>query len=234
MKTVLKSIFPLIISFSCFSQSSGKENLNLVFYSECSNKIITPEFDIDIVPQSENVKILTYYIERGEWISQNTITIDLRKNDTIRIPKILFGGGNELHSQHWTYLNCDEICEGKETDSLKLFFNLQWRPIYTYTPLKSTYEEMTNSSHLNIIQSDEVRSAIVKMYNSYEDLEKDEDFLLDYFKNLVNELSKKVTSIYNPSIEDILALSKDKYIMNSIRLNGAYSRLNNYNESKRN
>lgn len=124
----------------------------------------------------------------------------------------------------------DMLSEGKETDSLKLFFNLQWRPIYTYTPLKSTYEEMTNSSHLNIIQSDEVRSAIVKMYNSYEDLEKDEEFLLDYFKNLVNELSKKVTSIYNPSIEDILALSKDKYIMNSIRLNGAYSRLNNYNE----
>ena len=116
MKTVLKSIFLLIISFSCFSQNSGKENLNLVFYSECSDKIITPEFDIDIVPQSENVKILTYYIERGEWISQNTITINLRKNNTIRIPKILFGGGNELHSQRWTYLNCNKTCEGKETD----------------------------------------------------------------------------------------------------------------------
>tara|TARA_R110002049_G_scaffold239565_1_gene412867 strand:+ start:1445 stop:2152 length:708 start_codon:yes stop_codon:yes gene_type:complete len=124
----------------------------------------------------------------------------------------------------------DMLREGKETDSLNLFFNLQWRPIYAYTPLKSTYEEMTNSSHLNIIQSDEIRSAIVKMYNSYEDLEKDEDFLLEYFKNLVNELSKKVASIYNPSIDDILALGNDKYIMNSIRLNGAYSRLNNYNE----
>ncbi|MEM5566904.1 DUF6090 family protein [Psychroserpens sp. AS72] len=124
----------------------------------------------------------------------------------------------------------DMLREGKETDSLNLFFNLQWRPIYAYTPLKSTYEEMTNSSHLNIIQSDEIRSAIVKMYNSYEDLEKDEDFLLEYFKNLVNELSKKVASIYNPSVDDILALGNDKYIMNSIRLNGAYSRLNNYNE----
>ena len=116
MKTTLESIFLLIISFSCFSQNSGKENLDLVFYSECSDKIISPEFDIDIVHGSENVKILTYYIERGEWISQNTITIDLRKNDTIRIQKILFGGGNELHSQRWTYLNCNKICEGKETD----------------------------------------------------------------------------------------------------------------------
>lgn len=116
MKKLLNSILLLIFSLSCFSQNSGNKNLNLVFYSECSGKIITPEFDIDIVPESENVKILTYYIERGEWISQNTITIDLRKNDTIKIPKILFGGGNELHSQRWTYLNCNEICEGKETD----------------------------------------------------------------------------------------------------------------------
>jgi len=116
MKILLKSIFLLLISLSCFSQNSGNENLNLVFYNECSGKIITPEFDVDIVPESENVKILTYYIERGEWISQNTITIDLRKNDTIKIPKILFGGGNELHSQRWTYLNCNKICKGKEID----------------------------------------------------------------------------------------------------------------------
>tara|TARA_B110000908_G_C10038154_1_gene350528 strand:+ start:16 stop:636 length:621 start_codon:yes stop_codon:yes gene_type:complete len=116
MKIVLKSIFLLFLSLSCFSQNSGNSNLNLVFYSECYRKIITPEFDVDIIPQSKNVKILTYYIERGEWISQNTITIDLRKNDTIKIPKILFGGGNELHSQRWTYLNCSKVCEGKETD----------------------------------------------------------------------------------------------------------------------
>ena len=124
----------------------------------------------------------------------------------------------------------DMLSEGKENDSLKLYFNLQWRPIYPYTPLKSTYEEMTNSSHLNIIKSDDIRSAIVKMYNSYEDLEKDEAFLLEYFKSLVNELSKKITTIYDPSIDNILALGKDNYVMNSIRLNGAYSRLNNYNE----
>jgi antitoxin component YwqK of YwqJK toxin-antitoxin module len=116
MKKLLNSIFLLIFSLSSFSQNSESEKLNLVFYSECSGKIITPEFDIDIVPESKNAKILTYYIERDDWISQNTITIDLRKTDTIKIPKILFSGGNELHSQRWTYLNCNKICEGKETD----------------------------------------------------------------------------------------------------------------------
>ena len=105
----------IILSNTSFA-NSGNENPNLVFYSKCSGKIITPEFDMDIIPESKNVKILTYYIERGEWISQNTITIDLRKNDTIKIPKIMFAGGSELHSQRWTYLSCDKICEGKEID----------------------------------------------------------------------------------------------------------------------
>ncbi|WP_180957889.1 hypothetical protein [Psychroflexus sp. MES1-P1E] len=57
---------------------------------------------IQILPDSDTIKILTYHIESGEWISQNTVTIDLRKNDTIKIPRILFGGGNDLHSKRWT------------------------------------------------------------------------------------------------------------------------------------
>jgi hypothetical protein len=120
--------------------------------------------------------------------------------------------------------------EGKEKDSLREFFNLQWRPIYPYTPLKSTYEEITNSSHLNIIKSDILRTEIVKLYNSYEDLEKDEDFLLQYFSKLVQELSRNVPNIYAPTTKDILAVGKKPYILNSIRLNGAYTRLNNYKE----
>ncbi|AFU69524.1 hypothetical protein P700755_002801 [Psychroflexus torquis ATCC 700755] len=101
IKILLNFIFLLVLSHLSFSQNSESANLNLVFYSECSGKIITPEFDIDIVPESDTIKILTYYIERAEWISQNTITIDLRKNDTIKIPRILFGRGNELYSKRY-------------------------------------------------------------------------------------------------------------------------------------
>jgi len=124
----------------------------------------------------------------------------------------------------------DMLIERKAGDSLLTYFSLQWRPIYPYTPLQSTYDEMTNSSHLNIIKSDEIRGAIVKMYNSYVDLEKDEAILIEYFKNLVNELSRNVPEIYDPKIEEVLNLGNDTYIMNSIRLNGAFSRLNNYKE----
>ncbi|MFD1016197.1 toxin-antitoxin system YwqK family antitoxin [Winogradskyella rapida] len=114
MKTVLKSIFLLIISFSCFSQNSGKENLNLVFYDDCSNQIIKPEFEVLYMPHS-TYDLITVFKEIEDWTLQFSTTLKT-KNDTIRIPKILFAGGNELHSKRWTYLNCEKVCDGKETD----------------------------------------------------------------------------------------------------------------------
>ena len=114
MKTVLKSIFLLTISFSCFSQNKGKENLNLVFYDSCSNQIIEPEFEIFSMSESNDDFIIVYK-EFDDWILQYSTSIKA-KNDTIRIPKILIASGNELHSKRWTYLNCDKICNGKETD----------------------------------------------------------------------------------------------------------------------
>jgi len=114
MKTVLKSIFLLTLSFSCFSQNSGKENLNLVFYDNCSNQIIEPEFEVLYVSDL-NYDLLTVYKEIDNWVLQYSTTLKT-KNDTIRIPKILFAGGNELHSKRWTYLNCEKVCNGKETD----------------------------------------------------------------------------------------------------------------------
>ena len=114
MKTVLKSIFLLIISFSCFSQNSGKKNLNLVFYDNCSNQKIEPEYDI-FSSKDLNYDYITVFKKVDDWVLQYTTSIKT-VNDTIRIPKILFAGGNELHSQRWTYLNCDKVCNGNETD----------------------------------------------------------------------------------------------------------------------
>ncbi|PZX37816.1 hypothetical protein LX97_02911 [Nonlabens dokdonensis] len=114
MKTVLKLIFLLIINFSCFSQNSAKEKLNLVFYDACSNQIIEPEFEIFSMSKL-NYDHITVYKEIDDWIVQYTTSIKT-KNDTVRIPKILFAGGNELHSKRWTYLNCEKVCDGKETD----------------------------------------------------------------------------------------------------------------------
>ena len=114
MKSVLKSTFLLFFSFTSFSQNSGKENLNLVFYNDCSNQIIEPEFDI-FSSKDLNYDYITVFKKIDDWVLQYTTSIKTI-NDTIRIPKILFAGGNELHSKRWTYLNCDKICNGKETD----------------------------------------------------------------------------------------------------------------------
>ena len=114
MKSVQTSIFLLIISFSCFSQNSGKENLNLVFYDNCSHKIIEPEFEILYLTHT-NYNLITIFKEIDDWTLQYSTTLKT-KNDTIRIPKILFACGNELHSKRWTYLNCEKVCDGKETD----------------------------------------------------------------------------------------------------------------------
>ncbi|SEL53467.1 hypothetical protein SAMN04487910_2745 [Aquimarina amphilecti] len=117
MKTVLKTIFLLTISFSCFSQNNGKKNLNLTFINQCTNEKISPEFEI-LMPElsSElNYEYITVYREIDDWIAQHTAVVKT-KIDTIYIPKILFAGGNELHSQRWTYLNCEKVCNGIETD----------------------------------------------------------------------------------------------------------------------
>jgi len=114
MKKVLKLTFLISISFSCFSQNSRNENLNLVFYDVCSDKIIEPEFEIFSMSEL-NYDYITVYKEIDNWVLQYSTSIKT-KNDTISIPKILFASGNELHSKSWTYLNCEKVCDGIETD----------------------------------------------------------------------------------------------------------------------
>lgn len=100
----------------CYGQNTDSKKSDFIFYNECTNEIVSPKYEITSIPESENIKILTYHIDRGEWMCQNTITVDLKKNDTIKIPKILFGAGRELNSNRWTYLNCNQPCHGIETD----------------------------------------------------------------------------------------------------------------------
>ena len=118
MKTVLKSIFLLTISLPCFSQNSGKENVNLTFINQCTNEKINPEFETLLTPELStqlNYEYIIVYREIDDWVALHT-TVVKTKADTIYIPKILFAGGNELHSQRWTYLNCEKVCHGIETD----------------------------------------------------------------------------------------------------------------------
>ena len=118
MKLLRKIIFLFLISFSSFSQNTEKGKLGFKFLDKCTNKFIEPEFEIDTIPELENSISLTYFIKRGNLISQGFYSNRIKENsiDTIIIPKILFSFGNELHSKRWKYLNCEKTCEGLEND----------------------------------------------------------------------------------------------------------------------
>lgn len=91
--------------------------MNLTFINQCTNEKVNPEFEI-LMPELSiqlNYEYITVYREVDDWVAQYT-TVVKTKNDTIYIPKLLFASGNELHTQRWTYLNCEKVCDGIETD----------------------------------------------------------------------------------------------------------------------
>ncbi|WP_298248402.1 hypothetical protein [uncultured Christiangramia sp.] len=110
---ILLIIFGFFFIQQTFAQT---EDLPIIFIDNCSGKVIQPYYEFDSDKENDNLKILTYNIERGEWLAQETITIDLNEIDTIRTSKILFATENYLHSQKWYFLNCDSICNGEEKE----------------------------------------------------------------------------------------------------------------------
>ena len=110
---ILLLIFGFFFTQQTFAQT---EDLPIIFIDNCSGKVIQPYYEFDSDKENDNLKILTYYIERGEWVAQETKTIDLNKIDTIRTSKILFATENYLHSQNWNFLNCDSVCNGEEKE----------------------------------------------------------------------------------------------------------------------
>ena len=107
----------LLLSSVGFSQTDRNNELTFIFVDECTGELVAPDFSFDLFPDSDSKGALSYSLKRGEWITQNSMTIDLeQKPDTIFIPKILFSSGEELHTQRWNYLFCNEIAQGKLTD----------------------------------------------------------------------------------------------------------------------
>lgn len=121
------------------------------------------------------------------------------------------------------------IKNGAANDSILEYFEYQWMPIQTYIPVKSTYTEMSNNAHLRIIKNDELREKIIKFYNMYEVLEKEEDFLTQSStRNILDIISKRIPDMSNYTVSDVLSLKSDTYLLNTIQLNGAYTRRDNY------
>lgn len=116
MKLLLQSLFLLFFSFSSYSQNLKKEDLNLTFINQCTNEKVNPKFEI-LMPDllSLNYKYIGIYNNYENWETHH-VSVVKTINDTIYIPRILLAGGYELHSNRWIYLNCNNVCDGIETD----------------------------------------------------------------------------------------------------------------------
>ncbi|GLU44368.1 DUF6090 family protein [Allomuricauda sp. NBRC 101325] len=123
----------------------------------------------------------------------------------------------------------DMVKGGVQGDSIIYFFDYQWKPILPYIPIKSTYIELTTNSHLRVIRSDAIREKIIKIYNSYESMEKAEDNLNQTATNHVIDLiSRSIPDMSSYSVEDIMSLKSNTNLLNAIQLNGAYTRRDKY------
>ena len=123
-----------------------------------------------------------------------------------------------------------DIIRGRhKSDSIIEFFEYQWKPIQPYIPVKATFTEMSSSSHLRIIKNDLLREKIIKLYSSYEAFEKEETLLLQTStQNIIDRISQRIPDMSNYNTNNIMSLESDTYLLNSIQLNGAYTRRDNY------
>ncbi len=130
MRNLLTVIFFLNFSTGAFCQVSVK----FKFYDSCQDTVLSLEFeawkignpDPDTSLSSNNSTILvdslgTYIIytglERQGLLALFDFTINIESSniiDTLNIPTICFAVTGALHDSFWTYLNCEESCNGNE------------------------------------------------------------------------------------------------------------------------
>jgi len=53
-------------------------------------------------------------------------------------------------------------------DSLVYYFEQQWKPIYNFTPILTTLEEMKSTGRISVISNLDLRRLILDTYNKYE------------------------------------------------------------------
>lgn len=137
---------------------------------------------------------------------------------------------NKLKNQARTKsLLLNMIKEDTKGDSIIEYFEYQWRPIQPYIPIKATYIEMSSNSHLRIIKNDILKEKMIKLYNSYEGLGKEDELLNQTStQNILNMISRNIPDLSDYGEQDIMSLKSHTHILNTIQLNGAYTRRDNY------
>jgi hypothetical protein len=76
-------------------------------------------------------------------------------------------------------------------DSLVHYFDSQWKPIYNFTPILTTLEEMKSTGRISVISNLDLRRKILETYNKYEVHIKNNEGI---YKKLQDEFWKVILS----------------------------------------
>ncbi len=115
-----------------------------------------------------------------------------------------------------------------DPDSVLVYFRKNWININYFSPNKATFDEMTNSSNLDIIQNTNLRRSVIELYAEYNSLLKLEESSQSVGLYMVRLLKANVPNLDDPKVEDIYALKNNDEIVNSISLNFTSTRFQNY------
>lgn len=112
-----------------------------------------------------------------------------------------------------------------QLDSLPYYFTRQWINYRTFSPSKTTIEEMKSSSHLAIVRNDILRKQIVNIYYKYDLFLQDEALSQKATREIFIIAKNELKNIDDPTSEEIKLLLQDKGMTNRIRKNFAIGRL---------
>jgi hypothetical protein len=121
----------------------------------------------------------------------------------------------------------EDIIDGRRTsmDSININFTNQYNFVSDFVPNSITINELKNSSSLNLITNVLLRRKIVKLYNSYEDLEIKIQLGTIKAQEILDIASSQIKNISSPTEDEVAALIKSPYFTNKIKMNYLYTQL---------
>ncbi len=115
MKKITLFIFVIShISFVSAQVKTSRQSEKIVFFDKCIDKKVNIDYKLDTI--SNYVYKLTYSVTRGDWTTGEVTILSAGSIiNSVEIDKILLFENNTNPTEK-TYLNCEKICQGRETE----------------------------------------------------------------------------------------------------------------------
>ena len=112
-------------------------------------------------------------------------------------------------------------------DSIAYYFTMQWGMSVNFNPITTTFDELTSTGRISVIQDPEIRKKIITIYNTYETFNNGG---LGYYERHRAELRKlafkvprviDVDALENPTPPDIITALENEELRNAVLANYA-------------